>query len=675
MTRSVYTTIIVLLFFATSVFAQEQEIDAVTGWTPALSMQYNLITGSAVSPDGSLAAYVKREPNMEGEKSEYLSHVWVVPTAGGEVVRYTHGEKSCTNPSFSPDGKYLAFVTSRSGKNQVWAMRVAGGEAFQVTDGEKGVSTYQWSPDGTMLAYLMQDPDTEEEKAAKKEKRDVILVDQQYKFRHIYTIPFLAANEGEYDASQITMGAFDVASFDWSPDGRSIVYAHQEDPRINTSFLESDISRVDLATLEVIPLVERPGADRNPIFSPDGSKIAFTSHGGQPEPVGLDDMYVVDSRGGSPMALPHTHDRRANLLGWSTESDAVYYSEAVGTSRGLWRLELDGAPEQLFERPGVKAAASLSRDGETVVFAHENVNTPVDLYSGSFGGAEVRQLTDLHRDVPRPEMGRTEVISWTSADGMEIEGLLTYPVGYEPGKQYPLVLNIHGGPAGVYSQSFTGRPGIYMIQTFAQEGMAVLRPNPRGSTGYGKDFRYANVKDWGYGDYDDVMTGVDKVIEMGIGHPDSLAVMGWSYGGYLTSFTVTRTDRFKAASMGAGLPNLISMVTTTDIQDYLAAHMGGEFWDDYEQYERHSAMYHIKNVVTPTQVVHGANDLRVPFTQGQEFYRALDRLGVDTEMIVYPRTPHGPREPKFLMDVTPRILKWFDDHLDRGTREGTNEME
>jgi dipeptidyl aminopeptidase/acylaminoacyl peptidase len=248
---------------------------------------------------------------------------------------------------------------------------------------------------------------------------------------------------------------------------------------------------------------------------------------------------------------------------------------------------------------------------------------------------------------------------------MEIEGLLTYPVDYQEGRAYPLILNIHGGPAGVFSQSFTGNPGIYMIQYFAQEGYAVLRPNPRGSSGYGKDFRYANYMDWGYGDYEDLMSGVDKTIDMGVAHPDSLLTMGWSYGGYMTSFLVTRTDRFQAASMGAGLPNLISMVTTTDIPDYLVAHMGGEFWDDYETYERHSAMYRIANVTIPTQVIHGENDLRVPFTQGQEFYTALRRRGIATEMVVYPRTPHGPREPKLLMDVSQRILKWFEQFLDR----------
>ena len=285
---------------------------------------------------------------------------------------------------------------------------------------------------------------------------------------------------------------------------------------------------------------------------------------------------------------------------------------------------------------------------------------------GSPPAFEPRRLTDLHEGVARPEMGKTSILAWSSPDGTSVEGLLTLPVGYEEGRRYPLILNVHGGPAGVYSETFTGGPSIYMLQYFAQEGYAILRPNPRGSTGYGKEFRYANLMDWGFGDLDDLLAGVDLVIGNGVADPDQTYIMGWSYGGYMTSFAVTRTDRFVAASMGAGLPNLISMVTTTDIQDYLAGHMGGDYWEDYEVYEAHSAIYRIAEVKTPTQVIHGAEDLRVPFTQGQEFYRALDRRGVPTEMVVYPRTPHGPREPKFLMDVSERILAWFRKHRDRG---------
>ena len=232
------------------------------------------------------------------------------------------------------------------------------------------------------------------------------------------------------------------------------------------------------------------------------------------------------------------------------------------------------------------------------------------------------------------------------------------PKNIDLNKKYPLIVFPHGGVHSNFSTYYT-----HIVKELMAQQYIVIAAEYRGSTGYGKEFRYANVKDWGYGDYEDVVSGVDKVIEMGIGDPDNQYVMGWSYGGYLTSFTVTRTDRFNAASMGAGLPNLISMTTTTDIQDYLVAHMGGkEYWDDYKTYEKHSAIYRIKNVVTPTQILHGKNDQRVPTSQGIEFYYSLKRLGVDSEMILYPRTQHGPREPKFIQDIGQKIMLWFDKY-------------
>lgn len=636
------------------------------GWTPALSMQYKSIQGTAMSPDGTLIAYVAREPMMEGEKSEYRSQVWVVSADGSLNVQYTHGEKSSANPSFSPDGVYLAFTSSRSGKNQVWVMRVRGGEAEQLTRAKTGVSSYRWSPDGTRIAYTMRDPDTEEEEKQKKEKRDVILVDKNFKNNHLYTITFEKNEDGEREVQRLTSGDFHVRSFDWSPDGRTLVFAHQPDPRINTGGIAQDLATVPADSGAVTPLVVQAGNDANPRYSPDGLWIAFTSHGGSPQRIGLNDVYVIAAMGGEPRKLADTPDRSAGLVDWSADGTSLYVTEAVRTSRHLIAVPADGsAPRILTTQDGVIGSVSFDASTERMAFTYENNTTPVEAYVSPVEGGEATKVTDVNTEVPRPPMGRTETLTWTSYDNLEIEGLLTYPVDYEPGRAYPLVLQIHGGPAGVFSQRFTGRPGIYMTQVFAQQGYAVLQPNPRGSSGYGKDFRYANVKDWGYGDYEDLMAGVDKVVDMGVGHPDSLVVMGWSYGGYMTSFLVTRTGRFKAASMGAGLPNLISMVTTTDIPDYLAAHMGGEFWNDYETYEKHSAIYHIKNVTTPTQVIHGARDLRVPFTQGQEFYVALQRLGVETEMIVYPRTPHGPREPKLLMDVTPRILTWFEKYLQR----------
>lgn len=633
-------------------------------WTPALSMRYRAVQGTALSPDGDLVAYVVREPVMEGETSEFRSQIWVASADGRRNTQFTRGEESANSPAFSPDGRFLAFTTARSGKNQVWILPLDGGEAEQVTDAESGVASYRWSPDGRHIAYTMPDPKTEEEKAAEKEKRDVIVVDADFKHNHLYVVPARAAAGGKREARRLTRGEFHVTSFDWAPDGRAIAFAHQPDPRLDTAQRAGDLSVVRLDDGKVSPLATGEGVEGDPLYSPDGRWIAFTSTGSRPEPVGLRDVYLIPAAGGPPRKLADTPDRDAGLLGWSHDGRTVYVVEALRTARHVLALPTDGgAPRAVTTGDGVAGSVALNRGATRLAFTFETTDTPPDVYVATPGRPGMTRVTDLHAGVPRPPMGRTEPIRWTSADGLEIEGLLTYPVGYRPGRRVPLILNVHGGPAGVFSRSFTGAPAIYMLQYFAQEGFAILRPNPRGSAGYGKEFRFANVKDWGFGDFDDLMTGVDRVIEMGVAHPDSLLLMGWSYGGYMTAFAVTRTARFKAASMGAGLSDLISMVTTTDIGAYLAAHMGGPFWEDYATYEKHSAIFRIAEVTTPTQVIHGAEDLRVPLTQGQEFYRALRWRDVPTEMIVLPRTPHGPREPRLLMEVSPRILAWFRKHL------------
>ena len=651
--------------------AQQPESDAPESdapdndrWTPALSMRYSQLSGLAISRDGGSVAYVVRKPLMQGEKSEYLSHIWLASSDGTRDRQFTRGAKSASTPSFSPDGQWLAFTTSRSGKNQLWVIALAGGEARQLTDAKAGVGAYLWSPDGTAIAFVMRDPPTEEEEKAEKEKRDVVLVDQNFKYGHLYTVPFDRAATEPAEAVRVTEGDFHVTGFDWSPDGRHLVFAHQADPRINTGRLSGDISIVSAAGGDLQPLVTGSGVESGPHWSPDGTLVAYASTGDQPEPIGLEDLYVVDLESGESRRLADTPNRSAFILGWSADSREVFLNEVLRTTRHVVAVPVGGGDvRQVTQGEGVVGSVALAPEAGRLALTWETTDEPVEVHVSSLVDFAPSQLSSVNQDVPRPPMGRTELLSWSAPDGTPVEGLLTYPVDWEAGTRVPLILNVHGGPAGVFSQSFTGSPSIYMIQYFAQEGFAVLRPNPRGSTGYGKEFRYANFMDWGYGDLSDLLAGVDHVIEMGVAHADSLLLMGWSYGGYMTSFAVTQTDRFRAASMGAGLPNLISMVSTTDIGDYLAGHMGGEYFDDYETYEKHSAVYHIKNVTTPTQVIHGAQDLRVPFTQGQEFYNSLTRLGVETEMIVYPRTPHGPREPKFLMDVSERIMTWFEKHL------------
>lgn len=645
-----------------------------TRWSPELSMRFRSVGGTALSPAGRTVAFTVREPVMEGEKSEWLTHIRVAPADGSAPpVQFTRGDKSASSPAFSPDGEWLAFTTARSGESQVWRIRVRGGEAEQVTSAPEGVGAFEWSPDGTRIAYTARDEEPEDVARAKRERRHVIIVDTEFRNAHLHVVSAEAAADGTRPSTRLTAGDFHVTSFDWTPDGSRIVFAHTPDPRVNTTGIAGDLSVVATdGAGEVRPLVRRDGDDSSPLVSPDGRLVAFSSHGGQPERVGLDDLWVVPLEGGEPRALPHTPDRQASAVAWSPRGDVVYVVEAIGVDRHVVAVPTGrGEARVVTSGAGVLGSVAFDRRAERVAFAWEDSDTPPEIYVTTLRRpADRTRISTVNRDVPVPPMGRTELLRWRSEDGLEIEGLLTYPVDYREGRRYPLILSVHGGPAGVYSRTFTGAPGIYMIQTFAQNGYAVLRPNPRGSSGYGRDFRYANVRDWGFGDFQDLMAGVDHVIARGVAHPDSLAIMGWSYGGYMTSWAVTATDRFKAASMGAGLPNLVSMVTTTDIPDYLVAHLGGrEVWEDYEAYERHSAMYRIAKVETPTQVIHGAEDLRVPFTQGQEFYVALKRRGVPTEMVVLPRTPHGPREPKLLMAVSPLILEWFERWVRGRTEE------
>lgn len=629
-------------------------------WSPLESMKIKSISQTEISNDGKSVAYVVREPIMEDKKSEYLSQIWVIDTESKENIQYTFNQKSSSSPKFSPDGKKIAFLSSRSGKNQIWIMNTLGGEARMLTKEKKGVRSIKWSPDGKMISFLKSDDDTEDEIKSKENKTDVILVDKNFKYSHIYSYHF-----DEDTVTKVTSGNYSVNSFDYSPNGKKIIFSHQEDTNINTGFINTDISVIDSDGKNLRLLVDRPGRDGNPIFSGDGNKFAFISSGGKQESIGLGDVFVYDLKNDEIKKLANTFNRSSNIISWTSDDEYLLISESVKTTGQLLLLPTNGDRYISWSKEkynnGVISSVVKSKFSEKIVLCYENLNTPVEVYISETNKPSFEKLSDIN-NLKYPKLSKTEIISWKSYDGKEIEGILTYPKNYKKGSKYPVILQIHGGPAGVFSERFNGRPGIYMTEYFSEKGYITIKPNPRGSTGYGKEFRYANYKDWGFGDYEDVVSGVDKVIEMGIGDPDRQFVMGWSYGGYLTSFIVTKTNRFKAASMGAGLPNLISMVTTTDIQDYLVAHMGAEFWEDYDTYEKHSAIYQIKNTKTPTQIIHGSNDLRVPFTQGQEFYRALDRLGVDTEMVVYPRTPHGPREPKFLMDVSDRILTWFEKY-------------
>lgn len=366
---------------------------------------------------------------------------------------------------------------------------------------------------------------------------------------------------------------------------------------------------------------------------------------------------------GEVRALPATYDQQPSLIGWTADA-RLLYREARRTRAALFAMPPDGPPAAIFDpQSGIPGGGvRLNARGTHLGLPLESTTDPPEAYFMKLGGSPV-QVSRANTDLPRPPLGKTEAIRWKSKDGLEIEGLLTYPADYQPGKRYPLILNIHGGPTGVFGESFIGRGSVYPIAVFASRGYAVLRPNPRGSSGYGKTFRFANYNDWGGKDYEDDQAGVDRVIDMGVADASRLAIMGWSYGGYMTSWTITQTQRFKAAAIGAGVTDLWSFTGTADIPGFLPDYFGGEPWQQLANFRKHSPITFVKNVNTPTLILHGEADDRVPISQDYEYYHALKTRGVTVKMVAYPRQPHGFQEPKFVMDVAQRHLDWMEKYV------------
>ena len=327
---------LLILLLCTSVLIAHSQTNDTLQWTPEFCMNFKSISGVTLSNDGKYTAYVVREPLMEGEKSEYLQNIWVAATDGTMNVQYTRQEKSSHSPSFSPDGQHLAFLSERNDKTQLYLMRLMGGEPEQITDEKDGIGAFQWSPDGSRIAFLKTDEKTEEEEKAGEEKRHVIEVDKNYKYTHLYTVNM---QSDSHEVRRITEGAFQVISFDWSPDAADIAFAHKADPSINTGFVETDISVVSADSGEVKSLVRRPGTDQNPKYSPDGKFIAFESSGGQPEPIGLSDLFLLEVEDGEILPLAYTFNRSASIVGWNGD-DHLVATDFDGTSRVAYQWSI-----------------------------------------------------------------------------------------------------------------------------------------------------------------------------------------------------------------------------------------------------------------------------------------------------------------------------------------------
>ncbi len=626
-------------------------------------MQVKGVGNVRVSPEGKRVVLTVTEPVMTDEKSEYLTQIWLANTDGSEALPITHGEKSSQNPRWSPDGKYLAFTSKRKEKNNLYLLRLSGGEAEPLTDVKADIDNFEWSPDSTRIAFLMSDAKTEEEEKREKAKDDWHWIDEDIKYKRLYVISLEMDANGKREPRKLTTRDYEASAFDWSPDGQSIAFTHMKTPKAD-DWVTADISVVEVESGETRLLAGTNAAEMQPLYSPDGRWIAYRVSDDPPRWAGNNTICLIPADGGEPRALPTTYDGQAGLVGWSADSERIFFFEFQGTVTRLSAIQIsNGAITEISSGDGLLVEFHLNSSHTMFGFTRQAMDVPAEAFVASVDDFTPVPVSCVNANLPALPLGKTEVIRWKSKDGWEIEGLLTYQVGYEPGQRAPLLLNVHGGPAGVFLESFIASPQLYPIASFAARGYAILRPNPRGSSGYGKDFRYANQKDWGVGDYQDLMTGVDHVIEMGVADPERMGVMGWSYGGFMTSWVITQTDRFKAASAGAAVTNIMSFNGVTDIPGFIPCYFGAQSWENLDIYREHCALFQIKGVTTPTLIQHPEADVRVPISQGYELYNALKQQGVTTRMIVLPRQPHGPNEPKMTLKVGQTNIEWFDSYI------------
>lgn len=633
---------------------------------------FKQISNIQFSPDGRWIAYAVTV--AERESNSYDSDIWMRPSKGGTPIRLSRHEKMNSSPCWSPDGKYLAFLSARKGKTQIWLFNTVGGEPYQLTDMSNGISSFVWSPDSSQVAFITKDPNTKEEK-----KSDVIVLNRlQHKLdgvgyldnkrHHIWIIP---ARGGV--PRKLTDGQYDEQSISFSPDGKEILFVSNrtEDPDANHN---TDIWAIDVKIGRIRQITDDNKTESNPSWSHDGEYIAYLMFEGNLEGnkkkssvSNITFLWTVPARGGKPVNLTVDLDR--NVVGrplWSPDDKYLYFILEDSGNWHLCRIPSSGgkveriiAGERSVSNSWQQGGVAISPEGKYLAFTLEDSLSLPELYITETSGEGLKQLTFINKELlSEVRLSKPENIHYKSFDGLEIEGWVMNPPDFHPGKKYPLVLMVHGGPLAQYGTVFS-----HQFQLLATEGYVVLYTNPRGSTGYGNSFTLGVTANWGNEDLKDVMAGVDYVIEQGYVDPERVGIGGYSYGGWMTNYAITRTDRFKAAVSMASSADYFSCYGTDDSFKWWEAEIGLP-WDESEIYRKHSPIFDAKKVKTPTLFMCGQNDYRCPLPQSEQMYLSLKRLGIETELVIYPGESHGGSwRPDHKIDMLQRILNWFNKYL------------
>ncbi len=610
-----------------------------------------------LSPDGSQVLFTRTDRNPKDWTS--TSHVWLHDLASGRTYQLTNSAKGESNPRWLADGR-VVFSSNRDTKSALWIITPGGGEATKLIDDENAPANGSVSLDLKRLAFTdsTERPDKKEWDERVKNKDDGYFAEKKLTYTQVWVYDVAGKKK-----KQLTTGTFDHQNPTWSADGKWIAYTSN---RSGTTGRDANWSNnVDIFIVPSDSGAERhlttnAGPDNSPVWSPDGTRIAYSTSERHNSSADQNDVSVVRAEGGEPINLTKDFDWSVSSIEWSKDGKHIYFTAAQGLTTNLYRVPASGGtPVKIsFGDDFVLSDVQMSEDGKRWLVTGGTVDEPGILYITSPDGRGPRRILEQLDRLGDFQLARAEPITWKGADDWDIEGILTYPLGYQASQRYPLILQVHGGPHGRFSANFN-----QSAQIWAARGYAVLQGNPRGSSGRTLEFSNANVRDWGGKDFQDLMKGVDHVIANGVADADRLAVMGGSYGGFMTFWTITQTDRFKAAIGHAGISDWYAFFGQTDIPNALEFGFGGLPSETKEVYERWSPIEHAAKVVTPLLITHGENDLRVPIPQADEYYRLLKKLGRTVEFLRYPREGHGITEPAHRLQLDAEQEKWFDTYV------------
>jgi dipeptidyl aminopeptidase/acylaminoacyl peptidase len=614
------------------------------------------VGGAVISPDGSWVLYSRSE--LDWAENERKTTWWRVDADGGEPYRYI-GENGGSSFSFSSDGGRLAFTRTVDQKRQIFIMRTSGGEARQLSKHETSVSGFEWVEDGSALVFVADEARDEEEKKQHEAGFDAVFVDEgpngqtEGAWRNLWWIDVASGEERRLTEIDQRVGSFAVTS-----DGARVAFTARSENRRNQQYL-SEIFLLDVESGDVRQLTDNRAPEGRLQWAPDDRRLAYTARSDGEWELLLDKPWVMDTETGDRRMISAAFEGNLGSFVWTPDGESLLFGALQRTDRNLYRLDVEsGEVTRITDAAGQLSPASFSRDRTRMAYTLEDFDTPPDIWIGTTDGAPGTRLTEANPWIETDiALASAEVIRWRSRDGLEVEGVLMHPAEARVGPG-PLILHIHGGPAGVFTNRFSTQNHVW-----AGLGYAQLMPNVRGSSGYTDELLRGNMRDIGGGDFDDLMTGVDHVVQLGVAHPDSLAVRGWSYGGILGGWTITQTDRFRAASVGAMVSDWTSEYGPGFNHDVRLWYIGGTPWENPEGYRQKSTLTHVANVTTPTLILHGDNDRTDTEPQSMMFFQALKDLGRTVRYIRFPREPHGFREPRHQRTRDVEEIRWIQRHV------------